>query len=252
VEKNMTTEENQVVLKKAAEWFLDKIIKNHNSNTKKLESSGEFNLNPLLAPYLSAFLTGSVTAKGIAQTLIYARTLGSSITTSFGQNLQSFISDVLVDAYGSIVEGVDIKFVDRVDHLEKYAQLKLGPNTINKDDVVTIDGHFRSVKNLARTNRFTLTQESLIVGVLYGTDAELSSHYRKLRDHHHYPVIVGEDFWARLTGDKYFLQKLVQTIANTLSSVNSTELLEATINELAKDAQIIALAELGTVPTTGY
>ncbi len=240
-----TSEENQLVLDKAGEWFLQKIIQNHILNTEKLQTSDEFNLNPLLAPYLSAFLTGEVTPIGIAKGLIYPRVLGTSITTSFGTNIQSFISEVLVDAYGSLAQGVDIVFKDKVDGLTKYAQLKLGPNTINKDDVKSIHDHFGGVKNLARTNNVRINADSLIVGVMYGTDAELSQHYKNLRDIHHYPTFVGKNFWVRLTGDEYFFEKLVQTISSTLSSVNSLSLIEDTVSKLSTDKKIIQLAKLG-------
>ncbi len=240
-----TSEENQLVLDKAGEWFLQKIIQNHILNTEKLQTSDEFNLNPLLAPYLSAFLTGEVTPIGIAKGLIYPRVLGTSITTSFGTNIQSFISEVLVDAYGSLAQGVDIVFKDKVDGLTKYAQLKLGPNTINKDDVKSIHDHFGGVKNLARTNNVRLNADSLIVGVMYGADAELSQHYKNLRDIHHYPTFVGKNFWVRLTGDEYFFEKLVQTISSTLSSVNSLSLIEDTVSKLSTDKKIIQLAKLG-------
>lgn len=243
--KSATSPENQLVLEKAGDWFLEKVIKNHILNTTKLKKVNEFNLNPLLTPYLSAFLTGEVTAEGIAKALIYPRVLGTSITTSFGTNIQSFISDVLVDAYGSLTQGVDIVFTDKLDGLEKYAQLKLGPNTINKDDVKSIHDHFNGVRNLARTNNVRLSSDSLIVGVMYGADEQLSQHYKNLRDEHHYPTFVGKNFWVRLTGDEDFFEKLVQTIAGTLSSVNSLALIEDTILKLSKDKEIIQLAQLG-------
>jgi len=240
-----TSAENLLVLQKAGEWFLEKVIKNHILNTEKLKNVAEFNLNPLLAPYLSAFLTGKVTPEGIAKGLIYPRVLGTSITTSFGTNIQSFISDVLVDAYGSLAQGVDIVFTDKVDGEEKYAQLKLGPNTINKDDVKSICDHFNGVRNLARTNNVRLNSDSLIIGVMYGNDAQLSQHYQKLRDAHHYPTFVGKNFWVRLTGDEDFFEKLINIISSTLSSVSSLKLIDDTILLLSQDNEIIQLARLG-------
>lgn len=241
-----TSPENQIVLQKAGVWFLEKIIDSHIKNTEKLKNANEFNLNPLLNPYLSAFLTGEVTPEGIAKALVYGRVLVTSITTSFGSNIQSFISNVLVDAYGSLAQGVDIVFIDKVDGGQKYAQLKLGPNTINKDDVKSIHDHFNSVRNLARTNNVRLNSDSLIMGIMYGEESQLSAHYKKLRDEHHYPTFVGKDFWVRLTGDPLFFEKLIQTISDTLSQVNSQQLIDDTISKLAKDEQIIQLAKLGS------
>ena len=238
-----TSEKNKEVLDKASKWFLDKIIRNHISNTLKLSKASEFNLNPLLAPYLSAFITGEVTPYGIAKALVYGR-IGTSLNTSFGTNLQNFVSEVLGDAYGSIVSGVDIHFKDQIDGEEKICQLKLGPNTINKDDVETINNHFKSVKNLARTNNFRLNSDSLVIGVIYGTEERLSQHYRNLRDKHHYPIFVGKNFWLRLTGDELFFQKLVHTIAETLAEVNASTLIEETIQRLANEKEIVLLAGL--------
>lgn len=241
----VTSAENQVVLNRAGEWFNDVIIKNHILNTKKLKRAASFNLNPLLNPYLSAFLTGSVTPEGIARSLVYARVLSTSITTSFGTNIQRFITEVLVDAYGALETGVDIVFEDKVDGGKKYAQLKLGPNTINADDVDSINGHFSSLKRVSITNHVRLHSDSLIVGIMYGTRRQLSQHYLSLEKDHFYPIFVGKDFWRRLTGDELFFEKLIQTISKNLSSVNSVELIENTIKSLAMDQEIIDLANLG-------
>jgi hypothetical protein len=110
---SITSTENLEVLERAKGWFKEKIIKGHIIRTEELVDPNKFQINPFITPYLSAFLTGDVTAEGIARSLVYARVLGTSISTSFGQNLQSFISDVLVNAFGSIVSGIDIKFTDK-------------------------------------------------------------------------------------------------------------------------------------------
>lgn len=239
-----TSPENQEVLNRAKDWFKEKIIKGHINRTRELINPDKFQINPFLAPYLSAFLTGKVTSEGIARSLVYARILGTSISTSFGQNLQSFISDVLVNAYGSIVSGIDIKFTDHVDGREKYAQLKLGPNTINADDVTTIHHHFRDIRNLARTNQVQLNTTDLIIGVMYGDESDLSSHYKLLRDEHNYPIFAGNEFWYRLTGDEDFFSKLIQAISETLNEVNSSEIIESVIKQLADTKEIQALASL--------
>ena len=105
--------------------------------------------------------------------------LGASITTSFGQNLQRFTSDVL-GAFGSTTQGIDIEFIDQIDKQKKYCQLKAGPNTINKDDVDTIHNHFRNIRNLARTNNLQVTLQDLVVGVIYRESYQLSGHYKAI------------------------------------------------------------------------
>jgi hypothetical protein len=244
MKKTTTSPANKKVLVKAKSWFKEKIIKGHITRTEKLVNPNEFDINPFTTPYLSAFFTGDVTAEGIARSLVYARVLGPSISTSFGQNLQSFISDVLVNAFGSIVSGIDIKFKDNIDGREKYAQIKLGPNTINADDVTTIHNHFRDIRNLARTNQVQLNVTDLIIGVMYGSEDDLSSHYKRLRDEFNYPVYAGNEFWHRLTGDEEFFKKLVQAISETLDDVNSSEILESVIQKLSKTKEIISLTSL--------
>jgi hypothetical protein len=80
------------------------------------------------------------------------------------------------------------------------------------------------------------------IGVMNGTDTDLSAHYKKLRDDHHYPIYVGSEFWARLTGDKMFFEKLTKVIAETVQEANSSQLIEEVIQELSQDKEIIALA----------
>jgi hypothetical protein len=241
---SQTSPENAHVLSEAKKWFHKKIIASHLLRTQKLKNPSEFDINPFTTPYLSAFLTGEVTERGIAKALVYPRILGTSISTSFGQNLQSFISDVLVDAFGSIVSGIDIKFLDKLDGREKYAQLKLGPNTINADDVVTINLHFKDIKNLARTNSVQIGTNDLIVCIMYGAESDISNHYKRLRDEFHYPVIVGNDFWHRLTGDEFFFGKLINVISESLNEVNSASLIDSVIDSLASTEEIKRLTVL--------
>lgn len=89
------------VLQNAQDWFKDTISVNHIKNTKKLENVSEFNINPFLAVYLANFLCGNSDPESIAKALIYPRVLGTSITTSFGQNMQSFTNNVLPVDTGS-------------------------------------------------------------------------------------------------------------------------------------------------------
>ena len=90
------------ILKKAKIWFSETIAKNHIKNTEKLTNPSEFIINPFLTVYLANFLTGNSKPESIAQALLLPRVLGTSITTSFGTNIQTFTSDVL-DAFGSVV-----------------------------------------------------------------------------------------------------------------------------------------------------
>lgn len=83
----MTTVQKTKLLEMAQQWFMDKIALKHLANAKKLVNPNEFNINPFLISYLARFLTGNSEAESIARVLVYARTLGTSINTSFGQNM---------------------------------------------------------------------------------------------------------------------------------------------------------------------
>lgn len=238
----LSPEEKSAILLSSKSWFKDTLAINHIKNTVKLVNPKEFNVNPFLIGYLSKYLNGDTSPESLAKALIYPRVLGSSITTSFGQNLQTYITQAL-SAFGSITPGIDIEYTDSVDGRKKYCQLKAGPNTINKDDVKTIDDHFKDIKNLARTNALSLQMNDLIVGVLYGENDDISSHYKSLRDEKHYEVLVGEELWYRITGDRNFYDDLQSAIAEVATELGGKKELEETIKDLANHPDIIELSE---------
>ncbi|MEK4971643.1 PmeII family type II restriction endonuclease [Niallia sp. FSL R7-0648] len=224
---------NQII-KKARDFFKNEIVPSHKTNTLKLKRLKTFNLNPFLDKYKASFLTGNDDPESIARALVYPRALGTSINTIFGDKLQKFCSEVL-EGFASTTSGIDIEFFDKVDGRKKYCQIKAGPNTINKDDIETIKGHFQAVKNLARTNKLSISFDDLIVGVFYGTPKDLSAHYKKINIE--YPVIIGQEFWYRLTGELNFYQKLTDAIGDVASEVDGSEMIETVIKELAKEIE---------------
>lgn len=227
-----THEQKQNILNAAKAWFRETIAKNHIKNTEKLTDPKEFNINPFLVAYLANFLTGNTKPESIAKALLYPRVLGTSINTSFGSNMQNFIS-VIQDAVGSTASGMDIEFTDQTDGRRKYCQLKAGPNTINKDDVETIAGHFKAVRNLSRTNNLRIPNDDMIVGVLYGEEHELSGHYRRITAQYDYEVVIGRHFWHRLTGDGNFYHELISAIASVAAEADFSGRLEQVVQELA-------------------
>ncbi len=237
----MNSKQKKQILINAQDWFKNVISINHLKNTKKLVSPKEFNINPFLVTYLSNFLTGNSDPISIAKALVYPRVLGQSITTSFGQNIQTFVTEVL-SPFGSTTSGIDIEFIDACDGDKKYCQLKAGPNTINKDDVETIANHFSSIRHLARTNNVKVTNDGLIVGVIYGDPQQLSSHYKRIEKQYFHPVFIGQEFWKRLTNDEQFYFELIRAIAKVSSEADSTKELEEIILELSETKEIIALA----------
>lgn len=233
----MSTINKAEILEKSKKWFSETIAKNHIKNTKKLTNPSEFIINPFLTVYLANFLTGNSKPESIAQVLLLPRVLGTSITTSFGTNIQTFTSNVL-DAFGSVVSGIDIEFIDQIDGSKKYCQLKAGPNTINKDDVETIANHFNSVRNLAKTNKLKIGVDDMVVGIIYGQESQISSHYKRITKQYHYPVIVGQEFWHRLTGDEHFYSDLLEAIGSVANDADYSEEFKKIIKELSESEAI--------------
>jgi hypothetical protein len=104
-----------------------------------LKKSSEFNINPFLAVYLANFLTGNSSGKSIAKALIYPRILGTSITTSFGTNIQKFTNDVL-DAFGSTTPGIDIEFIVNIQSRSIFISIAMTPEYYSIAQVADILG----------------------------------------------------------------------------------------------------------------
>lgn len=218
------------IIEKAKIFFKNEIADSHLRNTMKLKKLKKFALNPFLDSYKAFFLTGKGDSRSIAKALIYPRVLGTSINTTFGTKLQKFCSKVL-EGFASTTSGIDIEFIDKLDGQRKYCQVKAGPNTINKDDIFTIRSHFNGIRNLARTNNLNINLSDLVVGVFYGTPKELSTHYQVIN--REFPVIVGSEFWQRLTGEANFYHRITFAIGEVASEIDSSEVLEEIIDQLA-------------------
>lgn len=72
----------------------------------------------------------------------------------------------LFPGFGSTTSGIDIEFVDAIDG-RKILPIKSWTDTINKDDIKTVVDHFKSIRNLARTNSLSININDLIVGVIW-------------------------------------------------------------------------------------
>ena len=229
----MDNSQRKQIIENAKNFFRNEIVQSHiDGACKRASRLSEYNINPFLFKYLANFLTGNDDPESIAKALVLPRILGSSINTSFGMKIQSLIS-TLFEGLGSTTQGIDIEFIDEIDGRKKYCQLKAGPNTINHDDVTTIINHFNGVRNLARTNNLNVGINDMIVGVVYGEEAELSSHYKKIGNT--YPVVIGKDFWHRLTGKDNFYFELIDAIGEVALEVDASKVVEQTIVTLAKE-----------------
>lgn len=217
------------------EYFEEKIFEKHINSSLKVHSKlKSYNINPIVVKYLSKVLDDKYSPEGVAKALYYPRVLGTSINTSFGTRIQKMFVDLEI-AEGSLIKGMDIEFLDQVDGRKKWCQLKSGPNTINSEDVNPLISKFTNTIKLARTNNAHkgLSNSDFIVGVLYGEPAELSMHYREIDKTH--PVIIGRDFWYRITGFPYFYDQLVVALHECISNLDTQNFIEIGLNELANE-----------------
>jgi hypothetical protein len=235
----MTEEQKKSIIESGKQYFREIIIPKHLKNLETLKLK-DFNINPFLVNYLAAFLCGDTTPKSLAKALVYPRILGTSINTSFGQNIQIFISSLAqVAGTASGIDGIDIEFVDAIDGRRKYCQCKAGPQTINKDDIATILGHFKHLHNKARLDRMNVQIDDMIVGVLYGTKEDLSAHYKIIDSH--YPVYCGSEFWEHLTGDADFYHRLAKAFGEVVEedNIDGSQLIQSKINDIAREIEEI-------------
>ncbi|MDE6345709.1 MAG: restriction endonuclease [Muribaculaceae bacterium] len=229
----MTEEQKKAIIESGKNYFRTFIIPKHLENLQKLRLKS-FDVNPFLINYLAAFLCGNTKPESIAKALVYPRILGTSINTSFGQNIQIFISQLAqVAGCASGIDGIDIEFIDALDGRKKYCQCKAGPQTINKDDVDTIFGHFKRLIGKARLDRMPLQMDDMIVGVLYGE--KISANYKTIATT--YPVYCGAEFWEHLTGDVTFYYELARAFGDVVEKdgINGSSLILQKIEEIAEE-----------------
>ena len=220
---------------KIVEYFEKNIFENHiNASLTTHSKLKSYNINPIVVKYLSKVLVNEFSPEGVAKALYYPRVLGTSINTSFGTRIQKMFVDLGI-ADGSLIKGMDIEFIDQIDHRKKWCQLKSGPNTINSEDIKPLIRKFTSTINLARTNSAFkgISNSDFIVGVLYGQYSELSMHYKVIDKSH--PVIIGTDFWHRITGFPNFYDGLVSELHKSIENLDTKELIKTGCDQLASE-----------------
>ena len=194
------------------------IIRNRKKAINKFSKVEEYQINYFLVNYICKFFGESVNAETLSKALYYPKALGTSLTTSFGTQLQKIIVN-LGFAKGSRIPGIDIEFLDKVSEKEIFCQLKSGPNTINSGDVSPIKKKFEKLINLSKTNNDLINNHQCVVALLYGSEDQISQHYKKIAET--YSVYSAENFWHRITGynDFYFslIDEIDQRTKNELS-----------------------------------
>jgi len=204
-------------------------------NTKKLSTLDEIKLNPFVWHYLANYYLGKTDAISLATVAVLPRILGTSISTTFGKQMQKFIITVLDNVSGSAIPGIDIEYDDAIDGRKKYCQVKSGPQSLNKDDITTIKNHFRDAKNRARTNSLPTQEDDWVFAMIYGEPSEYNVFVRELAEG--YVVYCGKDFWYRLTGDRDFYLDLAKAMAEVTIPEDSKDIVKETIEKLARDIE---------------
>jgi len=230
----------QELILTVVEFFEINIFKSHLRTMIKTHSAlKSYKINPIVVKYLSKVLDDKYSPEGIAKALYYPRVLGTSINTSFGTQIQKMFVKLEL-ANGSLIKGMDIEFIDKIDSRKKWCQLKSGPNTINSEDVQPLIKKFSDTINLARTNGYVgISNNDFIVGVLYGDTSELSQHYKKIDKVH--PVIVGKDFWHRITGFPNFYDKLVIALHVSITNLETKDIFKKGCDKLTDEIKSSSL-----------
>lgn len=233
---------DQTQISQIVAYFEEYIFNSHiESLTKKHAQLKSYNVNPIVVRYLSELIEGCYSPMGVAKALFYPRVLGTSINTSFGTRVQNMFVDLkLGGATGSLIKGMDIEFIDKLDQRKKWCQLKSGPNTINSEDVAPLIKKFDNTIRLAKTNNVSnIVNTDFVVGIIYGTSNELSQHYKRINAT--YPVYIGAEFWYHLTGDPSFYDNLIVALYAAISNLNTQIVLTRACEMLAQE---IAQSEL--------
>lgn len=207
---------------------------------KKLQTGhklSSFKVNPLILTALSSGVLGSPTSLNMAKALLYPRVFGTSTNTSFGDKMQTMCIKYL-DAEASSTPGMDIEFEDKIDSKRIIMQLKAGPNTINSEDVEPILRHMNSAYRLLQQNRVKV-MPTFAIGITYGTINEISGHYKKIQNspvggQMSIPIFIGQDFWARLTGDKNFYNEMISVFIELFEQEDYSSLLDKDLENLSK------------------
>jgi len=227
------------VLKQYFKEEFSEVIKGKLQEGHALDS---FNVNPLVLIALSSGIFGEPTSMNMAKVLLYPRVFGTSVSTTFGDKMQKLCAAHL-GAQASSTPGMDLEFDDKVDRHRVIMQLKAGPNTINSGDVGPMLEDMRSAYRLLRQNR--VPQESMplfAVGITYGTIGEISGHYRKIHEstvggQMSIPILIGQDFWHRLTGDLDFYAGMIGIFVELFEQEDYTGLLDADLAKLASEIE---------------
>lgn len=221
----MTEVQKQAIIDSGKDYFRTIIIPSHLKNLKKLRLK-DFDVNPFLINYLAAFLCGNTKPESLAKALVYPRILGTSISTSFGQNIQVFISQVSeITGNASGIDGVDIEFIDAIDGRRKYCICVSSINGV-KELSTLLEICKKTTCQVDEENWLEIADD-VVVGVMFGEKDQLGKEYKTLEKVH--PILCGSEFWEHLTGDKDVYNQMLLEFYKTMEKEHLYEDLIADI-----------------------
>ena len=213
-------------------WYEQDFLERQLETIDRAANIEEHNSNPFIAAYAAKAISGGLAPFDQARALVIQRAFGTGMHTSFGTQIQKAIITIVPTASGSVIQGMDIEFQEPATGIMRYCQVKAGPYTVNKDTSEKIVDKFDKALNLAKTNGVRITNDQLIVGVLYGTQDQLSTFYKEIEKR--YSVFAGKNFWQRLTGHEAFYEELITSFRTVSDQSEVDDRVEAAILKLSK------------------
>lgn len=194
---------------------------------KKIQCIKDLKLNKLVSknPYLfraKNILTSEELIKGLLEAF-----LSSSEEKMFGDFLESlafFVSMKVHQAHKSTAEGLDLEF--QFDDVYYIISIKSGPNWGNSSQHAQLDLSFKNASTRLQQSRIKINYR-LVLGICYGkTKTSKTRGYIKM---------VGQNFWALISGDKEFYKSIVEPIGYRAKEHNEAFLTEygKTVNRLS-------------------
>ena len=80
-----------------------------------------------------------------------------------------------------------------------------------------------------------MNNSDLILGVLYGEEYQLSQHYKKIDKQ--FPIIIGKEFWHRITGFPEFYDKLTTSLDEMILNLDTEDFFNKDYITLAKEIE---------------
>ena len=113
--------QNELINKVCDEIMKKIIIHNRKKAINKFAKIEEYQINYFLINYLCKFFGEDVNPETLSKALYYPKVLGTSLTTSFGTNIQKLLVNLNL-AKGSLCDGIDIEYKDKITNktLELY------------------------------------------------------------------------------------------------------------------------------------